>query len=116
MAPATTGSEYCCYGCELAAEIAAEGAEQGVRVRATMTFCLLLSMLVMMLSLFLFAEDVYPDDGSMEWMRTGYRVAAVALATPVVVLLGAPVLRRAVAALFAGRPTMELLVGAGAIS
>lgn len=114
---ATAGrGAYCCYGCELAAEIAAEGAKKQVALKASLTFSLLLSMSVMMLSLFLFAEDVYPDATGLEWMRGFYRWASAILATPVVALLGIPLLARSWRALRTGRATMELLVGAGAMA
>ncbi len=109
---ASTGG-YCCYGCELAAQIAGEGEQRRSELYGLITFCLLLSMIVMMLSLFLFAEDVYqptPDAG-LAWMRQAYRVASALLSTPVVLLLGAPLLRRA---LRARRFSMDLLVVAGA--
>jgi len=110
------GGTYCCYGCELAASIAAEGKERRTELRGVLTFSLLLSMMVMMLSLFLFAEDVY-DAGAgagLVWMRTFYRVLSGVLATPVVVLLGAPLARRALRALAARRLTMDLLIATGA--
>lgn len=113
---AASGGAYCCYGCELAARIAAEGKERRTDLYAVITFSLLLSMIVMMLSLFLFAEDVYgagPEAG-LSWLRRAYRVASLVLATPVVVMLGVPLSRRALRALAAGRLTMDLLVAAGA--
>ena len=115
LGAASTGG-YCCYGCELAAQIAGEGEQRRSELYGLITFCLLLSMIVMMLSLFLFAEDVYPptpgtSDGSLAWMRQAYRVASALLSTPVVLLLGAPLLRRS---LRARRFSMDLLVVAGA--
>lgn len=104
---------YCCYGCELAAQIAGEGEQRRSELYGLITFCLLLSMIVMMLSLFLFAEDVYqpaPDAG-LVWMRQAYRVASALLSTPVVLLLGAPLFRRS---LRARGLSMDLLVVAGA--
>lgn len=111
LGAASTGG-YCCYGCELAAQIAGEGEQRRSELYGLITFCLLLSMIVMMLSLFLFAEDVYqpaPDAG-LAWMRQAYRVASALLSTPVVLLLGAPLLRRA---LRARRFSMDLLIVAG---
>ena len=112
LGAASTGG-YCCYGCELAAQIAGEGEQRRSELYGLITFCLLLSMIVMMLSLFLFAEDVYqptPDAG-LAWMRAAYRVASALLSTPVVLLLGAPLLRRS---LRARRFSMDLLVVTGA--
>ncbi len=91
---------YCCYGCELAAQIAGEGEQRRSELYGLITFCLLLSMIVMMLSLFLFAEDVYlpAPDADLAWMRRAYRVVSALLSTPVVLLLGAPLLRRSLRA------------------
>ncbi|MEP7123084.1 MAG: heavy metal translocating P-type ATPase [Byssovorax sp.] len=115
LGSASTGG-YCCYGCELAAQIAGEGEQRRSELYGLITFCLLLSMIVMMLSLFLFAEDVYEPGGSADlgWMRSAYRGASALLSTPVVYLLGKPLLRRALRALRARRLTMDLLVVAGA--
>jgi len=110
---AASAEGYCCYGCELAAQIADEGEQRRSELYGLITLCLLLSMIVMMLSLFLFAEDVYPTakDAGLAWMRQAYRVASALLSTPVVLLLGAPLLRRS---LRAGRFSMDLLIVAGA--
>lgn len=115
LATASAGA-YCCYGCELAASISAEGKERRTELFGIITFSLLLSMMVMMLSLFLFAEDVYgagPEAG-LVWMRKVYRIASGVLATPVVLMLGVPLGRRALRALAARKLTMDLLVVAGA--
>jgi Cu2+-exporting ATPase len=112
LGAASTGG-YCCYGCELAAQIAGEGEQRRSELYGLITFCLLLSMIVMMLSLFLFAEDVYQPtaDAGLVWVRQAYRVASALLSTPVVLLLGAPLLRRS---LRARRFSMDLLVVTGA--
>ncbi len=115
LGAASTGG-YCCYGCELAAQIAGEGEQRRGELYGLITFCLLLSMIVMMLSLFLFAEDVYPPtagDG-LGWMRQAYRVASGVLSTPVVLLLGIPLLRRSLQSFRERQPSMDLLVAAGA--
>lgn len=115
LGAASTGG-YCCYGCELAAQIAGEGEQRRSELYGLITFCLLLSMIVMMLSLFLFAEDVYQPtakDG-LGWMRQAYRVASAVLSTPVVILLGGPLLRRSLQSFRDRQPSMDLLVAAGA--
>src|SRR5262249_29000564 len=61
--PAAAGEAYCCYGCELAAQISAEGNATQAPLRTRLVVSLCLSMSVMMLSLFLFAEDVYGTEG-----------------------------------------------------
>lgn len=112
---AADSSGYCCYGCSLAAELMADGKGDRGKLYGVFTFSLLLSMIVMMLSLFLFAEDVYQDGASagLAPLRGLYRVASGALATPVVVLLGAPLVKRL---LHERRLSMELfiVVSAGA--
>jgi heavy metal translocating P-type ATPase len=115
LGAASTGG-YCCYGCELAAQIAGEGEQRRSELYGLITFCLLLSMIVMMLSLFLFAEDVYQPTGNdgLGWMRQAYRVASAVLSTPVVILLGGPLLRRSLRSLRERRFSMDLLVAAGA--
>src|SRR6185437_4955124 len=115
LATAECGA-YCCYGCELAGRIAAEGQKERAEHYAVITFSLLLSMIVMMLSLFLFAEDVYDAgaEAGLGWMRKAYRVISAVLSTPVVLMLGVPLARRAWGALAARRLTMDAFIVAGA--
>jgi heavy metal translocating P-type ATPase len=110
------GGAYCCYGCELAGRISAEGQKERAEDYAVITFSLLLSMIVMMLSLFLFAEDVYGTGAGagLGWMRKAYRVISAVLATPVVLMLGIPLARRAWRALGDRRLTMDAFIVAGA--
>jgi Cu2+-exporting ATPase len=116
--PAPGAARFCCYGCELAAELDAGDQGAAERARGALTLCLLLSMFVMMLSLFLYAEDVYgaTADQGMARLRQLYRWAAVGLSTPVVVLCGGLLLRRALRELAAGRLTMDLLVSTGGLT
>ena len=90
--PAPEGARFCCYGCELCHQIQAEARDDHARLVGTMSFTLVLSMIVMMLSLFLYAEDVFDASGDVEmaWLRGAYRWASFVLATPVLVLAGAP--------------------------
>ena len=115
---ARAGDLYCCYGCEIAAQIAKEGAEEHGKTKAALLVSLLLSMTVMMLSLFLFSEDVYDikEGAELAWLASGYRVASAVLSTPVVLLLGVPIARRALSTLRKGRLSMDLLVAAGAFA
>src|SRR3954454_14009838 len=87
--PAGSADAYCCYGCELAARIAAEGKERRTEIHGRITFSLLLSMVVMMLSLFVFAEDVYGAGAKarLAWMHRDYRVVHILLGSPVIILL-----------------------------
>lgn len=113
---AAAAGAYCCFGCELAARVSAEGEDKKGELYGVITFSLLLSMIVMMLSLFLFAEDVYQtgEGGGLAWMRSAYRVASAVLSTPVVLMLGVPLARRAARSLAAGKLSMDLLVAIGA--
>ncbi len=113
----TTGS-YCCLGCELAHRIAREGARDEHRTAAKLTVALLLSMSVMMLSLFLYAEDVYgaTSDPGMRWLQQAYRFGSGLLSSIVVVLLAPPVARRGLSDWWRGHPSMEGLIAVGALA
>lgn len=113
-----SAGDYCCYGCELAAQIAAEGKQRQSELYGVITFSLLLSMIVMMLSLFLFAEDVYGAgaDAGLGWMRRVYKVASALLSTPVILLLGIPLAKRAWGSLKERTLSMDLLVLTGAVA
>ena len=110
-----SGGTFCCYGCELASRIAAEARDDHARLHGTLTFSLVLAMVVMMLALFLYAEDVFDAHGDVEmaWMRGAYRWASWILTTPIVVLCGGPLLSRA---LRARRLSMDALIGVGALA
>ncbi len=116
--PVAPGERYCCFGCELAFDIAREADQSQARLQGVLTLCLVLSMFVMMLSLFLYAEDVYgaTDHAQMARLRVVYRWASALLSTPVVLLCGAPLIRRAIDGIRRGRPTMDLLIGSGALA
>lgn len=108
------GAPFCCTGCALASELAREAGTGHAPWKARLTVSLLLGMTVMMLSLFLYAEDVYGAGGGLGWMRGLYRWASAVLATPVVLLLAPPLARTALGGLRGGRATTELLVVLGA--
>lgn len=113
-----SAGDYCCYGCELAAQIAADGKQRQSELYGVITFSLLLSMIVMMLSLFLFAEDVYqagPEAG-LGFLRRAYKVASALLSTPVILLLGIPLAKRAWGSLKERTLSMDLLVLTGALA
>jgi heavy metal translocating P-type ATPase len=102
----------------LAAELSAESTQHEARLKGTLTLCFLLSMAVMMFSLFLYAEDVYgpTNDIGMARLREVYRLAAAILSSPVLFLCGIPLLRRGLGSLRRGHLTMELLVATGAMA
>jgi Cu2+-exporting ATPase len=109
-------ARYCCFGCELAARIAAEARDDHSRLYGTFALTLVLSMIVMMLSLFLYAEDVFDAgaDVEMAWLRAAYRWASWVLATPVMALGGWPLARRAWDNLRERRLSMDALILLGA--
>jgi len=113
--PSPRGARWCCYGCELCAQVAQQGREDHGRLYGVFAFSLVLSMIVMMLSLFLYAEDVFDAaaDVEMAWLREAYRWAALLLATPVMGLCAVPLLRRAMTDLRARRLGMEGLITVG---
>lgn len=115
---APAGSDYCCFGCELAAKIREDGEKEHEHLHATFNLSLVLSMAIMMLSLFLYAEDVFDAHGDTElaWMRSAYRALSAILATPVMALAGYPLLEHAWARLKRGQISMEALIAGGAIS
>ena len=57
--PSPDGARYCCYGCELCHQIRSEARDDHAHLVGVMSFTLVLSMIVMMLALFLYAEDVF---------------------------------------------------------
>lgn len=112
------GAHFCCYGCELAHQLATESDEERHATAGLLTLSLLLAMIVMMMSLFLYAEDIYEatSDPVFAWLRGAYRWASGALATPVVLMLGIPLGRRAWRRLMERAITMELLIVVGAVA
>ncbi len=114
--PTADGARWCCFGCELAARIQAEARDEHGRLFGTLCFSAILAMIVMMLSLFLYAEDVFDASGDVEmaWMRGAYRWASLVLATPVMVLAGGPLLKNAIARVRAWRLSMDALIVLGA--
>ncbi len=109
---ASLGDDFCCYGCELAHQLTGSDDDARQRTAAALTVALLLSMIVMMLSLFLYAEDVYEParEPIYVWFRRASSWGAAVLASIVVALLGPPLARRAGRAVVQGRLTMELLI------
>jgi heavy metal translocating P-type ATPase len=83
-----------------------------------LSFTLVLAMIVMMLALFLYAEDVFDagSDVEMAWLRDGYRWASLVLATPVMILAGGPLARSALAQLGQRRLSMDALIVLGAFA
>jgi heavy metal translocating P-type ATPase len=116
--PAAGQDAYCCYGCEIAAELAADAADDHARVHASLAAGMVLSMIVMMFSLFLYAEDIYEagEDAGLGWMRVFYRWASAALALPVMILCGGPLVKSALRRAREGKLSMPAMIAAGAFA
>ncbi len=101
---------YCCYGCELAFELSGERRGE----KGALFFSVLLTMVIMMLSLFLYAEDIYevPPEQELAWLRSFYRWTTAVLCTPVMALCGGPLLLRA----FQRRVNVLSLITVGAFA
>ncbi|MEQ9503995.1 MAG: HAD-IC family P-type ATPase [Deltaproteobacteria bacterium] len=115
---APDGEDFCCYGCEVAARLAEEASVDSSRTKSALTMSVLLSMAVMMLALFLYAEDVYgvSEADGLAWLRSFYRYASAVLATPVMILCGLPLARHALSRVLKGAWSMTALIviGSGA--
>ncbi|MFQ5491428.1 MAG: heavy metal translocating P-type ATPase [Phycisphaerae bacterium] len=102
--PPPEGPVYCCYGCRLAGQITQARGEQGqvAWMLARLGMAMFLSMVVMVISLYLYGEQLALDGAfenqakSTSSALTGLmRYASMVLATPVFFLLGVPILRNA---------------------
>ncbi len=115
---APAGQRFCCFGCELCYRIRAEGRDDHAGLLGRLSFTLVLAMIVMMLALFLYAEDVFDASGDVEmaWMRSGYRWASFVLATPVMAIAGGPLAASAARQLRRGRLSMDALITLGAFA
>jgi Cu2+-exporting ATPase len=109
---------YCCFGCELCHRIRAEARDDHAALLGRLSFTIVLAMIVMMLALFLYAEDVFDASGDTEmaWLRSTYRWASLVLATPVMALAGGPLARAAMAQLRVKRVSMDALIVVGALA
>ncbi len=117
QAPPTAEPVYCCYGCRLAAHLtdarAHPGESAGILVRLGLG--VVLSMLVMVLSLLLYGSDLAGQaDASASEFRTHLvglvRYLSLAFATPVLFLLGLPILTNAWREIRQRRANMDVLI------
>jgi heavy metal translocating P-type ATPase len=83
-----------------------------------LSFTLVLSMIVMMLALFLYAEDVFDASSDLEmvWLRDVYRWASLVLATPVMIMAGGPLAKSAFLQLSRRRLSMDALIVMGSFA
>lgn len=94
---------YCCFGCKFAADITQARGEQGhvTWMLTRLGIAVFLSMSVMIFSLYLYGRDIYAspaDNGSaVSSALTGFmRYASLLFATPVLFLLGGPILANSI--------------------
>lgn len=116
--PASTGPQYCCLGCSLAADVTGLSGEHGaanfslVRLGLGIFF----TMNVMVFTMFLWSQDIYDTRGEPGLSATVielFRYLAMLFALPVVFLLGVPVLGDAWRKLRQGQWSIELFVVIG---
>ena len=92
---------YCCYGCSFAASITQQIGERGQAAWMLTRLGLagFLTMCVMMCSIYLYGREVYDHNATTEAMSANIahilRYASLLLSTPVLFLLGVPILRAA---------------------
>ncbi|MBC7945356.1 MAG: heavy metal translocating P-type ATPase [Burkholderiales bacterium] len=106
---------FCCYGCCLAYQVS-----HGERDEPEAAWLLIrigvgafLAMFIMLFSLLLYSNTFGPADG---WIVRIVHFILWALATPLVVILGAPFLRGAMQAARAGRVSADTLVVIGSFA
>jgi heavy metal translocating P-type ATPase len=114
------GPIYCCYGCRLAADITLQKGDAGwsTLMLTRLGVGVFLSMNVMMFAMALYAADVYAGDPALATplaaSLTGVlRYLSLLMATPVLVLLGWPLWRNAIAQARDGVASLDALVVLG---
>ncbi|MCA9148648.1 MAG: cation-translocating P-type ATPase [Planctomycetales bacterium] len=115
--------EYCCFGCRFAADVTAEGGETG-ETRWTLTrlgIAIFFTMNVMVFTLALWSRDVYADQPSVgtataQSLYELLRYACLMFATPVVLLLGGPLLEQAIDSARRRELTTDWLLAAGVLA
>ncbi len=118
-----TEPEFCCFGCRLASSITSEKGETG-QSHWTLTrlgLAIFFTMNVMVFTMALWSRDVYADHPSVgtptatalyELLRYG----CLLFATPVVLLLGGPILEQAWQSLRRGQITTDWLLSVGIVA
>lgn len=117
---ATPEPVYCCYGCRFASQITQARGERGHAnwLLTRLGVSAFLSMGVMVFSLAMYSRDVYDLDPTQashlaESLTGLFRYISLALATPVFLLLGLPILSSAVRQLRTGVASTDALVVLG---
>lgn len=113
---------YCCFGCEFAASVVRSGGERGqaVWMLTRLGLAAFLTMCVMMCSIYLYGREVYEGEATAHAASTDIaailRYASLLLSTPVLFLLGLPILSAARAQWRNGIVSTDALVVLGVIS
>lgn len=109
---------FCCIGCELLWQFNTADKTQQERLENSLTLSLILSMIVMMGSLFLYAHDIYPiaDNDPLTWLRFPVAWLTGLLSLPVLFLCGTPLLRRGLDDLHTRRWSLSLWIYLGAVA
>lgn len=117
--PETT---FCCYGCRLASEIT-QGTGDDAVIRWMLVrigTAVFLTLNLMAFSMALWTPDIYGvqmENRGMEQAYTDlFRYLSLIVSTPVILTLGPPLARSAVAGVVAGRPGTDLLVIIGVLA
>ncbi len=103
---------YCCYGCLLVHEITGEKGEEGeaLWILARLGLSVFFAMNVMMLS---YADYFYPFEEGVSYI---FNYVMFVLATPVIALLGIPILRNSVKGISKLTLNMDTLIVIGTFS
>ncbi len=110
-----TEARYCCYGCRFAASVTQASGETG-EARWTMTrlgLALFCSMNVMVFTMFLWSQPETVLEPAAAILYDVARYACLLFTTPVLLLLGAPLLDDAWRELRRGKPSLNLLLVSG---
>jgi len=118
LAPSSTeaGVRYCCFGCRFAASITAAGGDTG-EARWMMTrlgLAVFFSMNVMVFTMLLWSEgDGTATDPAAAAFFGLARHACLVFTSPVMILLGGPLIREAWREIAGRRPSLNVLLTAG---
>jgi heavy metal translocating P-type ATPase len=113
---------YCCFGCRLAAAISRESGDAGAsrRTLARLGLAVFFTMNVMAFTMALWASDMYRSDGNASALSVAleglFRYIVMIFAIPVLILLGRPILENALAGLWRGVFSTDLLLSAGVLA
>jgi len=106
--------QFCCYGCALAFQVTRGVHEEAEAARLLIRLGVgaFLAMNIMLLSLLLYSSSPWDEPA----LRQAVHYVLLALATPMLLILGLPFLQQAVAAGRAGHATIDTLISLGAVS